>query len=163
MTDNILDTAFDFTLGSGLGLIAWFFGGLDKLFAVLVALVIIDYITGMIAAGINHEISSEIGFKGIARKCYMIMFVGIAHLLDDLLVKYLPDNLAGTLRVMVTTFYILNETTSIIENADELGVPIPKFLHNLLLKLHNKIQDLDKKLDKDESQEKNNNDSKKSK
>ncbi|MBQ7578781.1 MAG: phage holin family protein [Synergistaceae bacterium] len=140
MTENLLDTSIDFTIGGGLGLIVWFFGGLDKLFEVLIALVIIDYITGMIAAGINHEISSEIGFKGIAKKCYMIMFVGIAHLLDDLLVKYLPDNLAGSVRVMVTTFYILNETTSIIENADELGVPIPKPLHNLLLKLH-KMQD----------------------
>ena len=141
MTENLLDTGLDFTIGGGLGLLAWFFGGLDGLLSVLLTFVIIDYVTGMMAAGFNHEISSEIGFKGIARKCYIFMFIGMAHLLDNLLSKYLPGaSETGTLRPIVTLFYILNEATSIIENADKLGVKIPKPLHNMLLKLH-KIQD----------------------
>ena len=134
----MIETITDFFVGSFLGLLVWFFGGLDGLMTVLIAFVVIDYITGMLAAGKNHEIDSSIGFWGIARKCMIFIFVGMAHLIDNSLANYLPDftHGSGAMRPIITLFYILNEGTSIIENADRLNVPIPSPLHSLLAKLH---------------------------
>ena len=137
----MLDTIKDFFTGSVLGLLAWFFGGLDGLMTVLIAFVVIDYVTGMIAAGLNHEITSEIGFKGIAKKCFIFMFVGMAHLIDNSVANYFPNFAGGSeaIRPIITVFYIINEGTSIIENADRLNVPIPSLLRNIFAKLHEKI------------------------
>jgi toxin secretion/phage lysis holin len=60
----------------------WFFGGLDGFIYALIAFVIIDYITGLMAAGVEKSFSSEIGFKGICRKILIFMFVGIGNIID---------------------------------------------------------------------------------
>ena len=122
------DTFIDFILGSLLGLFAWFFGGLDGLVLVLITFTVIDYITGVIAAGVLHKLSSSEGFKGIARKVTMFMYVGMAHLLD----QYLPGD-TGSLRAVVCLFYIVTEGISIIENADKLGIVIPSLLRRKFL------------------------------
>ena len=121
----------DFIIAASLGFITWFFGGIDGLLQVLIAFSIIDYITGIIAAGLNHELSSRVGFRGIVKKVILFMFVGMAHLLDS----YLPGD-SGSIRAVVCLFYVVNEGISIIENAEKIGVPIPKPLHNMLAKLH---------------------------
>ena len=125
------DTVVDFALGSGIGLLSWFFGGLDGLLKVLLVLIIIDYFSGLSVAWLNRTISSATGFKGITKKCIMLTFVGIAHLLDTII----PDD-GGAIRSIVCLFYIANEGKSIIENADRLGIPIP----HMLLKHFNNIR-----------------------
>ena len=95
----------------------------------LIACTVIDYITGVCRAGSEGKISSSIAFKGIARKIVMFFLVGIAHIIDK---HMLGDTQA--LRTAVSLFYIGNEGISIIENAEKLGVPIPKFLHGKFLK-----------------------------
>lgn len=121
--DIISDTALDFALGSVIGLISWFFGGLDGLLKILLVLIIIDYFSGLSIAWINRTISSSAGFKGITKKCIMLTFVGIAHLMDTII----PDD-GGAMRSIVCLFYIANEGKSIIENANNLGIPIPQML-----------------------------------
>ena len=125
------DTVVDFALGSGIGLLSWFFGGLDGLLKVLLVLIIIDYFSCLSVAWLNRTISSATGFKGITKKCIMLTFVGIAHLLDTII----PDD-GGAIRSIVCLFYIANEGKSIIENADRLGIPIP----HMLLKHFNNIR-----------------------
>ena len=123
------DTAADFAMGTVIGLIGWFFGGLDGFFKVLITFAIIDYFSGLsVAIWVNHNLSSSVGFKGITKKCLMFSFVGIAHLLD----KYM---LGGTraLRTAVCLFYVGNEGISIIEDADILGVPFPRILKEKFL------------------------------
>ena len=132
MTEN---TIMDFLVGSLLGFVAWFFGGVDGLLQVLIAFTIIDYLTGIIAAALNHELSSRTGFRGIVKKVILFMFVGMAHLLDS----YLPGD-SGSIRAVVCLFYVVNEGISIIENAEKIGVPIPKPLHNMLAKIHDMTQ-----------------------
>lgn len=126
------DTTLDFTMGTIIGLAGWFFGGLDGFLKVLIAFATIDYISGTSLAFVNGTLSSSTGFKGILRKCVMLSFVGIAHLLD----KYL---LGGTsvVRTAVILFYVGNEGISIIENADSLGIPIPHMLKDRFLRLKN--------------------------
>ena len=120
MTDDVF---IDFILGGFYGLMAWFFGGLDGLLKLLIALCVIDYLSGTLVAFYKNILSSSTGFKGIMKKCIMLTFVGIAHLIDKLL---LGDTAA--LRTAVCLFYIANEGMSIIENGDALGIPIPKAL-----------------------------------
>ena len=135
MENNIMD----FLIAAFLGFITWFFGGIDGLLQVLIAFSVIDYITGIIAACLNHELSSRVGFRGIVKKMILFMFVGMAHLLDS----YLPGD-SGSIRAVVCLFYVVNEGISIIENADRIGVPIPRPLHNMLAKLHEMTQTVNK-------------------
>ena len=125
------DTALDFALASIIGVMGWFFGGLDGFVKVLLTFTVIDYLSGMaVAIWVKHNLSSSAGFKGIFRKCLMFSFVGIAHVLD----KYMLGD-SQLLRTAVCVFYIGNEGLSIIENADALGVPFPKALKDKFLEL----------------------------
>ena len=125
MNDN---TFIDFFCGSFIGLSAWFFGGLDALLKVLIAFAVVDYLTGLAVAWVNSTINSKISARGVVKKCLMLSLIGVAHLLDSIL----PGD-TGAIRMVVCTFYIATEGISIIENADKLGIPIPKALTSRLL------------------------------
>ncbi|MBQ3645711.1 MAG: phage holin family protein [Synergistaceae bacterium] len=122
------DPLHEFIIAGFIGLLGWFFGGLDGYVKVLLTFTIADYITGVLAAGVQKKISSETGFNGIKRKAIMFMFVGLANIIDVHILSK-PD----TFRTAVCVFYIGNEGISIIENADVLGIPIPKFLRGRFL------------------------------
>jgi phage-related holin len=51
------------------GFFGWFLGGWDGFLYALVAFVVIDYLTGLMAAAVERKISSEVGFKGIFKRC----------------------------------------------------------------------------------------------
>lgn len=110
-----------------------FLGRADGLLISLVILAIVDYITGVVAAAIGHRLDSRTGFIGIAKKLFMFALVGVGNLID-------VNALSGTavLRSAIICFYIANEALSIIENAGELGLPIPKKLKQLMEQLRNK-------------------------
>lgn len=114
-------------IGAALGT---FLGRPDGLLITLVILAIVDYISGVISAGIQHKLSSQIGFKGIAKKLFMFALVGVGNLVD-------VNALGGSavLRSAIICFYIANEALSIIENAGELGLPIPKQLKKIMEQL----------------------------
>ena len=97
----------------------------------MLALIIIDYFSGLTVAWRTNTISSAVGFIGISKKCLMLTFVGIAHLLDTII----PDD-GGAMRSIVCLFYIANEGKSIIENADRLGIPIPQMLMKHFSNIH---------------------------
>ena len=126
----MLDDIIDFFTAGVVGLLGWFFGGHDGFVNVLLTFVVIDYIMGLMAAYSRHELSSSIGFKGIFKKVSIFCLVGVAHVVD---VHVLGDT--ATLRTTVSLFYIANEGISILENADELGIPIPQFLKARLLNI----------------------------
>ena len=75
---NTIQLVFS-ALGGWLG---YFLGGCDGLLYALIAFVVIDYITGVMCAIINRELSSEVGFKGIFRKVLIFLLVGIANIID---------------------------------------------------------------------------------
>ena len=118
----------DFFIAGAVGLLGWFFGGLDGFMSVLLSFMVIDYIMGLSIGYVRHELNSTRGFQGILKKIFMLFLVGIAHVIDELL----PNDTAA-LRTVVCLFYIANEGISILENADTLGIPIPEFLKNRLL------------------------------
>ena len=108
----------------------WFFGDSDGIILALLAMTFIDYITGVIAGGIQHKLSSRVGFKGIAKKLVIFVLVGVAHVIDY---EFLGQT--AVLRDAVILFFCANEGISILENADVIGVPIPDKLRNLFLSM----------------------------
>ena len=103
------------------GFVGWYLGGFDGFLYALIAFVVADYITGVLAAINQRELSSAVGFKGIARKVLIFLLVGLANLLDVYILGH-----AGVLRMATIFFYISNEGISLIENAVRLGLPVPK-------------------------------------
>ena len=129
------DEMSEFLIAGIIGLLGWFFGGLDGYIKVLIACTVIDYVTGIMRAGAEGKISSSIAFTGIKRKITMFFLVGLANIIDSQLLDS-----KQAFRVAITLFYIGNEGISIIENADKLGVPIPKFLRGKFLEFSKKNQ-----------------------
>ena len=122
---------FIFTvLGGWLG---YFLGGCDGLLIALVAFVSIDYVTGVMCAISEKNLSSRVGFKGICRKILIFALVGVANLIDVQVIQT-----GSILRTAVIFFYLSNEGVSLLENAAHLGLPIPKKLKAVLEQLHDK-------------------------
>lgn len=127
--DNIVNWIRVFFTGIG-GLLGAFLGGWDGFLYALTAFVVVDYLTGIMAAFVKKELSSEIGFKGICRKVFIFMLVGIGHIIDTKLIGE-----GGVVRTAVIFFYVSNEGISIIENAAIIGLPVPQKLKDVLAQL----------------------------
>ena len=117
------------------GALAYFYGDLTKLVICLFGFITIDYVSGLICAVTKKELSSRIGFLGLARKCHILIMVGVGNLLDVTL------GLDGIAKSLVCCFYICNEGISILENAHSLGLPIPTKLITLLLSVKRGMND----------------------
>lgn len=112
------------------GFIGGIMGGFDGLIYSLIAFVLIDYLTGVMAAIVDRQLSSEIGFKGIFKKVSIFMLVAVGHIIDS---KLLGTGTA--LRTAIILFYSSNEGISILENATRMGLPIPKKIKSVLEQL----------------------------
>ena len=127
--DKILQTIS----GAICAVCGFLWGELDGLLYALVAFMTIDYVTGLVVAWIRKELSSEIGFKGIAKKVFILSLVAVGHILD---VHVLGGG--AVCRSAVIGFYIANEGISILENAGNIGLPLPKKLIEVLQQLKSK-------------------------
>ena len=117
------------------GWLGWFLGGCDGLLYALIAFVVIDYITGVMCAVVDHKLSSGVGFKGIFKKVLIFLMVGIGHVLDAQVI-----GTGSVLRTAMIFFYISNEGVSLVENAAHLGLPIPAKLKDVLEQLHDRAE-----------------------
>ena len=115
------------------GFLGWFLGGVDGFLYALIAFTVIDYITGVMCAITDKNLSSSIGFKGICRKVLIFTLVGIGNIVDVYVLGQ-----GGVLRTAVIFFYLSNEGVSILENSAHLGLPIPEKLKEVLEQLHNR-------------------------
>lgn len=114
-------------LGTG---ITWLFGTWDTALIVLVSFMALDYLTGVLRAIVNKEVSSDTGLKGIARKTVIFIVLIVAVLLDRLL-----NTGTWVFRTLICYFYIANEGISLLENCAGLGLPIPDKLKDSLVQL----------------------------
>lgn len=114
-------------------------GGWDALLKLLIALMAADYITGLAVAAIWHKsnksdsgaLDSKAGFRGLVKKCAILLLVYIGVLLDGAV---------GThyVRSAVCLFFIGNEGLSLLENIGLMGVEYPEFMKNMLEALRDK-------------------------
>lgn len=130
------------------GWLGYFLGGVDGLMTALIIFMVTDYVTGLMCAVVDKQLSSRVGFKGLFKKMLIIILVGIAHIVDL--------HVVGTgeaLRSAVICFYLSNEGVSLLENAAHLGLPIPEKLKAILAQLHNRDDNpmLDAVPDKEET------------
>ena len=115
------------------GFLGWFLGGVDGFLYALIAFTVIDYITGVMCAVTDKNLSSSVGFKGICRKVLIFTLVGIGNIVDVYVLGQ-----GGVLRTAVIFFYLSNEGVSILENSAHLGLPIPEKLKEVLEQLHDR-------------------------
>lgn len=114
---NVIDK-IELTFAALDGFLGWFFGDLDGFLYALIIFVVMDYFTGILAAGVKKELSSAVGFKGIAKKVCIFVLVGIANILDT---QVLQNGTA--ICTAVIFFYLANEGISILENSAAIGIP----------------------------------------
>ncbi len=112
------------------GFLGWYLGGVDGFMYSLVTFVVIDYLTGLMVAVVEHKLSSEIGFRGIFKKVLIFALVGIGHMIDFYVFKN-----GSAIRTAVLFFYLSNEGISILENSSKIGLPIPETLKDILEQL----------------------------
>lgn len=111
--------------------IASLFGGWSEDIATLITVMAVDFVLGLLIAAVfnkspkseSGKLSSKSCFAGLLKKCTMLLFVTVAHRLDVSL---------GTdyIKTAAVIGFIANELISIIENADIIGVPLPKIIKN---------------------------------
>lgn len=130
--NNMVDVLRIAAAGIG-GIATYIWGPWDALIIALVAMVAIDYITGIIKAAMQGKLSSLVGFKGLLKKVAIFLLVAVGVMVD----KIIPAT-NEAVRNAVIFFYIANEGLSILENAGELGLPLPAALKKSLEKMKDK-------------------------
>lgn len=130
-------------------------GILMPLMGILLLLMVLDYVTGMLASkreAVDHPDdpeygwSSKKGFNGIVKKVSILAVITVAITLDYVVaitVQQLglnPPKMAF-IGLMVVAWFVLNEMLSIIENAGRMGGPVPDWLSRYIATLKDKIDD----------------------
>lgn len=110
--------------------LAYIFGGMDKMLAILLVFMTIDFISGFIKAWVLKEFDSSKFYIGGVKKIGILLIVAVAAQLD-LMISI--DSMA--LRTVAVSYYIANEGFSILENWGAMGLPLPAALKDALAKL----------------------------
>lgn len=111
------------------GMILRLFGAFDKIMYVLLAMMMLDYCSGVIKAIHLKKLSSEIGFKGLLKKVSILLIVAASNMVQYII----GENIA--IREIVIMFYIANEGISLLENTASISNKIPQRLKEVLLQL----------------------------
>lgn len=128
-----MDNIFKQIMAAVCTLISFLFGDIEGMMVALIALIVLDYISGVIAAAVEKRLSSEVGAKGIAKKIFMLLIVALANIVDT---SVIGDE--HVLKTVTVVFYICNECISLVENAGRIGVPVPKKLLDVLEQLRDR-------------------------
>ena len=123
------------------GFVAMVFGGWSDALITLIVFMALDYVTGLIVAGIfkkskkseNGALESRAGFKGLCRKGVALLIVLVAVRLDIVMhTSYIKD--------AVIIAFVANESISIIENAGLMGIPVPGIIARAIDVLRNESE-----------------------
>ncbi len=109
----------------------YLFGSWDLALQVLIVFMILNYGTGVLYAYLIGQLSSEVGFKGLVKKCMILVVLIIGVMLDRIV-----GNGTWVFRTLVAYFYIANEGISLLENVGNIGIPIPNKIRNALEQLN---------------------------
>ena len=125
-------------LAAALGALCSYASALVVPLAVLIAVMLADYASGMAKAWSAGKLCSKTGLRGILKKLGYLVLVGVAGVVDWL-VRYgltrVEVSLPFLAAAMVIVWLIINELISILENVAALGGPVPGFLRKLLARL----------------------------
>ena len=121
--------------------LASLFGGWDTALSTLLIFMAVDYVTGVVVAGVFHrskktdtgKLESRAGWKGLCRKGASLLIVLVAYRLDIVIGS-------AYIRDAVIIAFLANETISIIENAGMMGIPIPPVIMRAIEVLKDKME-----------------------
>jgi len=114
------------------GILAAIWAALTPLTQVLIVFMALDIATGVLAAFINKELSSDVSFKGVAKKAIILLIVAAGFWLERCMTVHIP------VAEVVAGFYIMHEGLSILENAARADLPVPQVLKDALSKMNGK-------------------------
>ena len=125
-------------IAAALGAVVSFFTGLPPIIWVLVAVMTLDYITGIMCGAMGKSpktttggLSSKTAFQGLLKKVLILIVVGLAALVDHAITVSAGIQMAAVTGACCLWF-VASEGLSILENAAAMGVPIPKVLMKAL-------------------------------
>lgn len=126
------------TIAAAAGAVASFFCGLPPILWVLIAVMSLDYITGLICGAMGKSpktkhggLSSNAAFMGLMKKLLIVVVVALAYLLDHAVTLGAGVQFAAVSGA-TCLWFIASEGVSVLENAAMMGVPIPKILRQAL-------------------------------
>ena len=93
------------------------------------ALIVIDYITGVLSAIHSQTLNSDTGYKGIIKKVAILLVVAVSFVIEK------ATGSEFLIREITIMFFIANEGLSVLENVAEIGIPLPKQLIAILEQL----------------------------
>jgi len=126
MQANIMYKMF---LGGLITVSGYLLGARDGMITALMAMMIIDFISGVITAIVSGELDSKVMYMGGVKKIGVISVVAVGNILDVVL------GLGGTLRTLTISYFIANEGISLLENWGKMGLPVPEKLKAVLKQL----------------------------
>ena len=112
----------------------YFLGSFDGALSTLIAIAIADYITGIFRAIAEGKLSIRIILQELTKKLVILVLVGTGNMIGI----YLPDG-SSAVRLTILYFFIYHEGSSLLGNAEAIGIPIPKILKDTLAKLNDRI------------------------
>ncbi len=127
------------------GVVAAYFNALLVPVVLLAAVMVMDYISGIIFAWRNGSLNSRIGVIGIVKKVCYLLAIGVSIVIDLVIsqalvnvgVNFTSSYLFG---IIVTVWFIVNELISILENINKIGVPLPSFLIKVVKRLKDTVE-----------------------
>lgn len=128
-----------------IGALAAYFNVLLLPLIVLVAVMLIDYVTGMAGAAYTKTLSSRTGVLGIVKKAAYLALVAVGMVVDYLITSALVHigihlQINYCFGMIITIWLIINELISILENLGELNIPLPHFLVDMVKNMKDKVE-----------------------
>ena len=133
-------------MAGAVGALTAYFNVLLVPLAVLVAVMLIDYITGMAGASCTGQLNSRVGVRGIVKKAGYLALVVVGMVVDYLIASALVSigidlQINYCFGMIITVWLIINELISILENLGEMNIPLPQFLVNMVKTLKSRVED----------------------
>ena len=138
-------TTIQALITAALAALTYYFSILAVPIIVLMTVMVIDYITGMVSAWHNAELSSKKGVFGIIKKLCYLALVCVGMGVDWLIYSGMTQvgitmNYTVFFGILVAIWLIINELISILENLNRICVPLPKFITVIVKKLKNTVE-----------------------
>lgn len=108
---------------------------INEAIVVLVFLMFLDMASGVMRSFMTKSWNSTVGMSGVIKKVAVLLLIGMAGAIEYMVMSIGQDS-KGIIIIGVTSFFIVNEGISILENCAQIGLPIPPILYNALEKLH---------------------------
>ncbi|PAF35568.1 hypothetical protein CHH58_16055 [Terribacillus saccharophilus] len=122
-------------LASFTSFFVYIMGLVNEVIVVLIFFMMLDFVTGMFRAYMTKTLNSTLGLAGIFKKIGILIIITVAGGIEYIFISMGQDP-KGLVLLAVTSFFVVNEGLSVLENCAQLGLPIPPILFNALEKLH---------------------------